>query len=36
VMLLALRDDWGRLPEADRAEWQVMEHTPGAVLARLR
>lgn len=36
VMLLAHRYDWGRLPEADRANWQELGRNPGMVLARLR
>jgi 4-amino-4-deoxy-L-arabinose transferase-like glycosyltransferase len=36
VMVLAHRDDWGRLPESDRAAWQELGRTPGAVLARLK
>ena len=36
VLVLAQDDDWGQLPEADRAAWQELGRSPSAVLARLR
>ena len=36
VMILAHADDWGRLPEANRADWQELERSPSVVLARLK
>ncbi|MBL0209392.1 MAG: glycosyltransferase family 39 protein [Holophagaceae bacterium] len=36
VLVLAHREDWGRLPEAHRAEWQELGRNPGMVLARFK
>ncbi|MDE3246691.1 MAG: hypothetical protein KGN80_11430, partial [Acidobacteriota bacterium] len=36
VLVLAHRGDWNALPDVDRAAWQELGRSPGAVMARLR